>query len=75
MLICAVMAVVNATKTKSRGLSAVFLSVGFVVLGTTVFIYAQDGLSWRVWTGVVLLFACLIGDAGYRIWKQTVGRR
>lgn len=75
MLICAVMAAVNASRTKSRGLSAVFLSAGFIVLGATVLIYSKVGPGWPVWIGCFLLLVCLVGDAVYRIRKQTGGRR
>ncbi|AIE84836.1 hypothetical protein [Fimbriimonas ginsengisoli] len=70
MLICAIMALVNVGRFKSRGASAYLLGGAFIVLGGTVYAYSQNAPMPLLGTGGLVVFLLLAGDMVYRIGRQ-----
>jgi hypothetical protein len=70
-VICALMTVVNLARQKSRGLSAVFLGLAFLIMGVSVFAYTRHLPSFIVWVGGVAVFLLLAADVGYRSIRGT----
>lgn len=66
MVLCAVMALVNLAKQKSRGTSAYLLAGAFLVLGGTVYAYLQHAPDGLLTVGAFIVVALLGADFFYR---------
>ncbi len=71
ILICAVMALVNLARTKSRGNSAIFMGAAFLVLGATVYAYTSNFPMPVVYVGGAIVFVLLAADMVFRVRRET----
>jgi len=57
-----VMAVINALRYKSRGVSALVLSLGFLIMAITAQLYRAGASQTLINVCAALLILCLLGD-------------
>ena len=72
--VCAIMAVVNLARYKSRGAAAIAMALAFITLGITVWMIRENFAKVFVYAGAVVTGVLLFIDFGLRAAKQSVKR-
>lgn len=75
MLICALMAIINGLRYKSRGASAYLLGAAFLAMGGTVYLLREKAGQTQLILGGALVFLLLVADLVVRNTKQEAKRR
>jgi hypothetical protein len=68
-IFCALMAIMNLGRARTRGLSAYFLASAFLVLGCTLLLYSAKGQSLWTWIGGIAVGVLLVADIVYRTMR------
>ncbi len=74
MAVCAIMAVVNLARFKSRGPAAFAMALAFVTLGVTVWMIRENLSKNFIYAGAVVTGILLFIDFGLRAAKQGIKR-
>lgn len=75
IIMCCVMAVVNAVRNSHRGWSAYILSVAFIAFAGTVFLYYTRASALILDGAYALVFLLLVADFFFRTGKPPSRKR